>query len=147
MIRRTFLSLALVGLAVMAPVAVSESPDRIAGPVSARVERIIDGDSIAVTARIWLGQTVETQVRVAGVDTPELRGACEAERQKAQAARALVEERLMPNRMVELREVAYDKYGRRVVAQVWVGGQDLGQILIQRGLAFPYDGGTKRSWC
>ena len=45
------------------------------GPVPGRVMAMIDADTLAVAARIWLGQEVEVRVRLAGVDAPELRGA------------------------------------------------------------------------
>ena len=53
--------------------------DGISGPVMAQVLRVIDGDTIAVRAQIWIGQSVETRVRIVGVDTPELRGRCALE--------------------------------------------------------------------
>lgn len=56
----------------------------------ARVLAVIDGDTLAVRARIWIGQTIETRVRLAGVDTPELRGDCDGERELAVAARNFV---------------------------------------------------------
>jgi micrococcal nuclease len=38
----------------------------VAGPVTARVLAVIDGDTLAVSARIWIGQTIETRVRPPG---------------------------------------------------------------------------------
>jgi len=34
----------------------------------------------------------------------------------------------------------------RIVADVDIDGQDLGQMLIHEGLAQPYDGGKKPKW-
>lgn len=34
----------------------------------------------------------------------------------------------------------------RIVAEVRVDGQNLGQLLIEKGLAKPYDGGKKQKW-
>ena len=51
---------------------------------------MIDGDTIVVRARIWLGQEVETRVRLAGADAPELNGGCEVERRLARRARDFV---------------------------------------------------------
>ena len=42
------------------------------GPVSAVVERVVDGDTLDVRADIWLGQSLNVRVRIAGVDAPEL---------------------------------------------------------------------------
>ena len=62
--------------------------DRIPGPVPALVLRVIDGDTIAVRARIWIGQSVDTRVRIVGVDTPEFSGECARDIVLAGAARA-----------------------------------------------------------
>lgn len=41
------------------PFAVAGIPETVAGPISARVLRVIDGDTIVVHARIWLGQDID----------------------------------------------------------------------------------------
>lgn len=117
------------------------------GPISARVVRVIDGDSLIVQARIWVGQQVETGVRILGVDAPELRGRCRAERDLAQRSRAFLEQRV-GGRQIRLRDVQLGKYAGRVVARVdaW-DGEDLGQALVAAGLARPYDGGPRKPWC
>jgi endonuclease YncB( thermonuclease family) len=55
----------------------------IIGPVSAKVIKVYDGDTFTVEAYPWPGITAKASVRVDGVDTPEIRGKCEAEKQKA----------------------------------------------------------------
>ncbi|MEO2038390.1 MAG: thermonuclease family protein, partial [Martelella sp.] len=55
---------------------VADAVEIFAGPVSAEVVRVVDGDTIAVEARPWPGQIIETLVRVRGVDTREVRAAC-----------------------------------------------------------------------
>jgi endonuclease YncB( thermonuclease family) len=119
----------------------------VAGPVAAAVLDVIDGDTILVRARIWLGQDVETRVRLFGVDAPELKAPCEEERALARAARDFVHTRVESKRVI-LRDVRYDKYGRRVLARVLTPeGEDLAESLIRRGLARPYDSGTRPNWC
>ena len=121
--------------------------DGVAGPVSAVVLRVIDGDTIAIRARIWIGQSVETKVRIAGVDTPELRGGCALEIELAIAARDLVV-RVLGDQPATLRDVRYDKYGGRVLARVENNdGEDIAALLIAAGLGRPYDGGKRRPWC
>ena len=145
-------AMALNGLSdVQAPGGFSDTPpngaEPVAGPVAAWVFDVIDGDTIAVRARIWLGQDVDTRVRLFGIDTPELKARCEEEQRLAHAARDFVREKTQ-SRRVSLMDVRYDKYGRRVLARVVTAdGEDLGQALIRRGLARPYDGGARRSWC
>ncbi len=134
----------------------SGAEDILTGPVPAVVEEVIDGDTLRVRARIWLGQDLAIYVRLAGVDTPEVRGACARERELAQQARDFVASRLAPGRdpggdreaSVQLREVRYGKYARRVVARVeTAAGLDLGTALLAAGLAQPYDGGRRPIWC
>jgi hypothetical protein len=57
------------------------------GPILAVVTEVVDGDTIGVRARIWLGQDVEIQVRILDINTPELRGHCEKERSLALAGK------------------------------------------------------------
>ena len=121
--------------------------DVVAGPVAARVLAVIDGDTIAVSARIWIGQDVVTRVRIVGVDTPELRGGCPRERALAVEARDFVLDAIDAG-VVMLRDIRYDKYGGRVLARVENGnGQDLAALLVAAGLGRAYDGGARASWC
>ena len=131
-------------LAIALAPAAAESLD---GPVPARVLAVIDGDTIAVSAHIWLGQDIEVRVRLAGVDAPELKGGCALERDLAHRARAFVAARL-DGGPVRLTEIRVDKYGGRVVARVaTAGGEDLAGALMAAGLARPYDGRKRRAWC
>ena len=127
--------------------AAAATDDAVAGPVLARVQAVIDGDTIAVSARIWLGQNVDTRVRVAGVDAPELRGACAEERTLAVAARDLVRDAVAAGG-VTLWNIRYDKFGGRVLARVeTASGADLAYLLIAAGLGRAYDGGAREPWC
>ncbi len=126
--------------------------ERLPGPVPARVTTILDGDTLEVRARVWLGQEVITRVRLDGVDAPELTGNCGAERDQAARARDFLVRRLAfaPNRPAEvvLRDIRLGKFAGRVLARVeTAGGEDLGQGLIAAGLARPYTGGRRRGWC
>ena len=117
------------------------------GPVPAEVMEVIDGDTVRVRAHIWLGQAVETSVRLDGIDTPELRGDCDGERRLARAARDYLVG-LVAGRRVSLRDITQDKYGGRVVARMDDHkGRDLGAALISAGYARAYDGGTRGTWC
>lgn len=103
-------------------------------------------------ARIWLGQEVATLVRFAGIDAPEVRSTCARERDLARRAQDFVARHLAPEgdrqSRVRLREVRYGKFARRVVARVeTAAGVDLGAALLAAGLARPYDGGPRQTWC
>lgn len=123
------------------------SEELVAGPVVAAVLEVIDGDTVVVRARIWLGQDVETRVRLAGADAPEIKARCEQERQLARTARDFVRGQVASGR-VSLRDIRYDKYGRRVLARVITPeGEDLAESLIRHGLARPYGGVARAGWC
>jgi len=121
----------------------------IPGPVPAQVVRVVDGDTLMVRARIWVGQEVETLVRVTGIDAPETgtRAKCPGEREKAEQATAMMAE-LVAGGNVRLFNVQPDKYGGRVLARVEnAQGQDVAKSLLERGLVRPYGGATRAPWC
>lgn len=142
------LGLAGVGLsAAQAPDGLPGGTEPVAGPVVAWVGEVIDGDTMLVRARIWLGQDVETRVRLLGIDAPELKARCGEEQRLALAARDFVRDRVL-GRRVNLVDIRHDKYGKRVLSRVITpDGEDLGEALIRHGFARPYDGGTRQSWC
>ena len=131
----------------LVPVGAPGVSEFLPGPIFARVLRVIDGDTIVVLARIWLGQGVETLVRLDGVDAPELRGKCERERRFARKARDFIVSRTTEGQVV-LRNIQYGKYAGRVVARVQTpDGEDFSMALLKAGLGKPYNGGRRRSWC
>lgn len=137
--------LAAAASALMLTAATPE--ERLPGPIDAQVIRVIDGDTIAVRARIWLRQEVETNVRVANLDTPEKNGSCEAERVLARQAQDFVEAKLADG-WVRLRDIAFEKYGGRVVATVETAqGGNLADLVRAAKLGRAYDGGHKAAWC
>jgi endonuclease YncB( thermonuclease family) len=125
--------------------------EKLPGPIPAEIVRVVDGDTVEVDARIWLGQKVRTQVRLLGVDTPELAGRCESERALAKQAKEMLARMLSGGQgphLAELREVDYDKYGGRVLAKIFAAdGADVAAKLIGAGLARPYAGGARAPWC
>lgn len=55
------------------------------GPYSAEVLAVTDGDTLRVRVRLWPpGLLAEEPVRLAGLDAPELKGRCPAERAGAE---------------------------------------------------------------
>lgn len=122
------------------------------GPVPAIVERVIDGDTITVRARIWLNQELRVNVRIARIDTPELAARCARERELAGQARDFVHNILYTDEKIEpsvwLSDIDQDKYGGRVLARVTgSAGGDIAQALVQAGLANIYDGKKRADWC
>nr|WP_281272410.1 thermonuclease family protein [Salinisphaera japonica] len=85
-------------------------------------------------------------MRVRGANTPEMRGQCQAEKDKARQAKQFTVAKLRGAQSIRLEHLGRDKYFR-IDSNVVVDGRDLGQMLIGAGLARPYDGGTRKSWC
>lgn len=137
--------LALAALLVISPA--GPAPETIAGPIAAEVLRVIDGDTLDVRARIWLGQDVRIRVRLSGVDAPELRAKCAAELELAERAKAWLAAKVAGG-PVMLSEVRYGKFAGRVTARVrTAAGEDLSGALLAAGLARAYDGGRRQPWC
>ncbi len=129
------------------PASASKLPDNIPGPVRAKIIRVIDGDTVVVRAHIWLGQEIETTVRLFGIDAPELRGRCLAESDIARKARDFLTD-LLASGDVLLRDIRLGKYARRVVARMEAAdGRDCASALIGIGLGRAYGGGKRMSWC
>lgn len=145
---RLFAALVFLLLCGTAP-APQAAENLLAGPIALEQARVIDGDTLEVVALIWLNQRMTTRVRVRGIDTPERKGACPAERAAAETARTLAAAWLEQNRPLVLRDLSHDKYGGRVVGRVQSadGRADLADMLVEKGLARPYGGGRKNPWC
>ena len=113
----------------------------------AEVMRIIDGDTFQARVQVWPGLSVDTKVRLRGIDAPELHIRCADEYAKAQAARAALETMLAAGG-VTISRVGIDKYGGRVDASVATRDTaDVSAALLNGGWARSYDGGRRGSWC
>lgn len=109
--------------------------------------RNYDGDTITFDIHgihPLIGEDIE--IRVRGIDTPEIRGKCEQEKIKGRTARKLVESLLRKSKSIRLKDVGREKYFR-ILADVEVDGKDLADVLIKNNLAVPYEGGAKIDWC
>lgn len=110
------------------------------------VTSIYDGDTFRVTIKGWPAVAGErVPVRLYGIDTPEMRDNRPRVRDLARKAKQFTVERLRAAKRIELRDLRRDKYFR-LLAEVWVDGRSLGQLLLDAGLAKPYDGGKKSPW-
>ncbi len=119
----------------------------LAGPVEARVLRLIDGDTFVAEAFVWPGHSVTVSVRIRGIDAPEMRGRCEAEKAAARAARTMLG-RLLGQRRVLVRNIGGDKYYGRVVADVTSAkGSDVAGAMLRLGMAKVYRGKTRQKTC
>jgi len=118
--------------------------DEIDGPVSARIIRIIDGDTLLVAATPWPQQTMEVYVRIRGIDAPEMRSKCPEIRKAGIDARRALEEMTSGIADIRLTEISGDKYFGRILANVTLmDGRNPAQDLLTEGLVRAYDGGRK----
>jgi endonuclease YncB( thermonuclease family) len=133
-----------------AMISVSMMSSATANPYPVKVLRVIDGDTIEIEARFLPPELKQKlSIRVLGVDTPEKghRAQCPQEAALAERASAYTKSLIASGQPVEIDIVGWDKYGGRILGAVRVGGQDLTQGLIANGLARPYHGEKKSSWC
>jgi len=117
----------------------------VAACYSWRVVEVTDGDSLTVELPELPPELRHVGVRLANVDAPEIRGDCQAEKDAARKARAALRD-LLATGPVDVCPIEWEKYGR-ILATVWAGQIDVGEELVRLGLARPYDGRTRSSWC
>ena len=103
--------------------------------VPATVTRCYDGDTCTVEARPWPWVHLGRECARGGVDTPEIRGKCDAEKALAIEARDFVRAMIV-GAEIELVDPEWGLYAGRVVACVMIeGGHDLADHLIDLSLA------------
>lgn len=115
------------------------------GDIKEKIEivRVYDGDTFYINVPSWpdiIGK--EIAIRIYGIDTPELRTKNEKEKNLGYLAKQKVEEIFKKATVIQLKNCMRGKYFR-IVAEVWVDGINLSEYLIEQGLAYKYDGGTK----
>lgn len=120
--------------------------EKIAGPVTAELIRVVDGDTVLVSAMPWPDHHVTTYVRLRGIDAPELKSRCPAIRSAAQQARSTLTDLLNASPVVALTDISGDKYYGRVVAAITLAdGSDPAAALLSAGLVDRYRGGRKKA--
>ena len=116
--------------------------------VPAVVDYVLDGDTFAAAVNVAPDISITVRVRLINVDTPELSGECSSEIQLANQAKQMVKNLLPSGTVVDLQNIKDDKYLGRIDANVIMpDGRDLGNVLVQRGLARKYSGGKRNGWC
>ncbi len=116
--------------------------------VVSKVTSIYDGDTFRANL-VGYPEIVGYRIgiRVNGIDTPEMRGKCQKEKDLARKAKQFAVTKLRAAKKIELKNMKRGKYFR-IVADVYVDNRNLGTMLIENHLAVPYDGGHKaKDWC
>lgn len=109
-----------------------------------KVVKVYDGDTITLATKLPYENSpvYRFQVRLSGIDTPEMKTQNHAEKQCAEIAKKFVSDKIL-FKIVELRDVQMEKYGR-LLAKVYCDDICINDLLCQRHLAVSYDGGTKK---
>lgn len=124
-----------MGCFVSAPI--ERYPLEHRGRVRVEVDKVIDGDTIAV----YLPNRpyrLRVLIRFRGINAPELRQPGGPE------AKAFVETFVKPGRSVVIQTYKWDKYGGRVVGDVFIRNKALSTSLVCAGHAQAVDYGRRR---
>lgn len=110
----------------------------------AYVKRVIDGDTIEVAVDLGFRMTMDTPVRLYGINAPEMNSQVASERSKAMAAKEFLEDRIL-SRIVRIKSSKpKDKYGRWLATIYIIGrdldGESINDHLVRVGLAKSWDG-------
>ena len=114
------------------------------------VTRVVDGDTVEFEAK-WLppelGDTLK--LRIWGIDTPEKgwRGKCDFEKELGQQATDYVTDLVVNAKKINIELKEWDKFGGRVLGDLFIDGVSIRDLLINKGLAREYYGDKKKSWC
>lgn len=113
----------------------------------------VDADTFDLQTKPFPNWSVPLRIRLMNVNTPEVRASkCPREKELANKATAFVKSALSkPGAKIELSSLGgFDDYNR-YLATVTVDGEDLGEMLVDAGLARvwtdKYEGQTKMYWC
>lgn len=107
---------------------------------------VIDGDTYRIR---YDGAPQGDTVRARHFDTAEKgdRAACQTEAEIARQGSEMARRLLPKGTGVLLSDFGKDRYGRLLATVTLTDGRDLATVMIDAGLAHPYEGGRKQGWC
>ena len=109
------------------------------------VDRVVDGDTIDISIDLGFDLTKKERVRLAGIDTPEKRTKNQKEKEMGYQATEFLKMHLMEATKLTVRTEKDGKFGR-MLGWLYKTDEDttsINQIMIDKGYAWAYDGGTK----
>jgi len=112
-----------------------------------KVISVYDGDTLRVNIDSFpdiVGKNI--RIRIKGIDAPEIKGKCQKEIDLAIMARDYLRNAINQSSQIELRNIERGKYFR-IVGELYIDGENISNNLIERKLAYYYNGRKKRSWC
>ena len=116
-----------------------------------KVIKIYDGDTIWI-AMYLKGKIYKLKVRLAGIDTPEMKPPKSQKNRDKEILAAKESKNFLANlidqKVIWMKCGEWDKYGR-LLANLYIDDDDINSInykLIDEGFAYEYDGGTKKKF-
>jgi len=105
---------------------------------NAVVDRVVDGDTIDVTIDLGFNVWIKERLRLYGLNTPETRTKDAEEKERGLKAKRYVENQVNSNQgKIQIQSLGRGKYGR-VLAEIWVGKNNINELLISDGHAGIY---------
>ena len=118
---------------------------------------IIDGDSVNINVVLFLDlaqapmekldDKTDLKMRIAGIDTPEIKQTCEIEEGKSIDCGVLTKDYLQklletePGKLV-IKPIGVDYYNRKLI-RLFMGETDIGKKMVEDGMSYSYDGTYK----
>jgi micrococcal nuclease len=111
-----------------------------------QVTKIIDGDTIEANIDLGFGIFYAKDIRINGIDAPEVHSANPKEKEAGQKVKAYLKT-LLQSQTVSLKTYKYgDKYGRFLADIELFDKSSVAKLLLDQQLVHPYDGKTKKEW-
>lgn len=112
------------------------------------IKGVYDGDTVYSELRMLPSPLSKVSIRIANIDTPEVRTTCISEKVLGLAAKKHLESLLEGYQIVLVKDVEWDKYGGRIDGDIILkDGSRVSEKMIESGHARPYYGGSKEPWC
>ena len=107
---------------------------------------VYDGDTIKCDIDLGFSIILKKQsVRSLGINCPEIRTKDERERALGYEARDQLRHILEKADVIALQSHGKGKFGR-ILGTLFADGKNVNEMMIDLGLARPYDGGKRSSW-
>ena len=114
---------------------------------------IVDGDSININIALFLvlaqapmeelGDKTDLKMRIVGIDTPEMKQACEIEEGKSIDCGVLSKDYLQKLLETELGDLVIKPIGvdyyHRILIRLFKGKTDIGKKMVEEGMSYSYD--------
>jgi micrococcal nuclease len=109
-----------------------------------KVVSVYDGDTVTIVFDTFGLGFFQHNIRLAGIDAPEIRGKSAEEKKAAIDAREYLRT-LIDGKEVSFKVTSTDKYGR-LLATIEYQGADVSDLMLAYGHAKPYSGGTREPY-